>query len=59
MMLIMSIVCLLKTLNRYIWLAETLGSVNYVQPYVVQILEKNLHDMTHLRGIGYFLADFR
>ena len=44
LMLIMSIVCLLKTLNRYIRLAESLCSVNYVQPYVFQILEQNLHD---------------
>ena len=44
MMLIMSVVCLLKTLNRYIRLAESLCSVNYVQPDVFQILEQNLHD---------------
>ena len=43
-MLIMSIVCLLKTLNRYIRLAECLCSVNYVQPYMFQILEENLYD---------------
>ena len=40
MMLIMSI----KTLNRYIRLAESLCSVNYVQPYMFQILEENLYD---------------
>ena len=39
-MLIMSI----KTLNRYIRLAESLCSVNYVQPYLFQILEENLYD---------------
>ena len=44
MMLIMSIVCLLKTLNRYIRLGESLCSVNYVQPYMFQILEENLCD---------------
>ena len=44
MMLIMSIVCLLKTLNRHIRLAEFLCSVNYVQPYMLQILEENLYD---------------
>ena len=44
MMLIMCIVCLLKTLNRYIRLAESLCSVNYVQPYMFQILEENLYD---------------
>ena len=43
-MLIMSIVCLLKILNTYIRLAESLCSVNYVQPYVFQILEGNLFD---------------
>ena len=59
MMLIMSIVCLLKTLNRYIRLDETLCSVNYVQPYVLQVLEKNLHDMAHFKDIDYFLAGFR
>ena len=44
MMLIMSIVCLLKTFIRYIRLAESPCSVNYVQPYVFQILEENLYD---------------
>ena len=39
MMLIMSIVCLLKTLNRCIRLAESLCYLNYVQPYAFQILE--------------------
>ena len=42
-MLTMSIVSLLKTLNRYIRLAKSLCSVNYVQPYMFQILEKNLY----------------
>ena len=50
MMLIMSVVCLLKTLSRYIRLAETVCSVNYVQPYVFQILEEILHDMAYFRG---------
>ena len=40
MMLIMSV----KTLNRYIRLAESLCSVKYVQPYMFQILEENLYD---------------
>ena len=44
MMLIMSIVCLLETFIRYIRLAESPCSVNYVQPYVFQILEENLYD---------------
>ena len=44
MMLIMSIVCLLLTLDRYIRLAESLHSVNYVQPYMFQILEENLYN---------------
>ena len=38
-MLIMFIVCLLKTLNRYTRLAEWLCYVNYVQPNAFQILE--------------------
>ena len=59
MMLIMSIVCLLKTLNRYIRLDETLCSVNYVQPYVLQILEKNLHDMANFRGYRLFPGWFQ
>ena len=59
MMLIMSIVCLLKTLNRYIRLAETLCSVNYVQPYVLQILKKNLHDMAHFIGYRLFPGWFQ
>ena len=42
-MLIMSIVCLHQTLNRYIRLAESFCSVNYVQPYIFQILEENLY----------------
>ena len=44
MMSVIYIVCLLKTLNRYIRLAESLCSVNYAQPDVFQILEQNLHD---------------
>ena len=40
----MFIVCFLKTLNRYIWLAESLCFVNYVQPYMFQILDENLYD---------------
>ena len=59
MMLIMSVVCLLKTLNRYIRLDETLCSVNYVQPYVLQILEKNLHDMANFRGYRLFPGWFQ
>ena len=54
MMLIMSVVCLLKTLNRYIRLAESLCSVNYVQTYVFQIGEEHLHDMAHFRGYRLF-----
>ena len=44
MTLIMSIICLLKTLNRYLWLAESLCSLNYVQPYMFQTLAENLYD---------------
>ena len=44
MMLMIYIVGLLKTLNRYIRLAESLCFVNYVQPYMFQILEENLYD---------------
>ena len=44
MMLIMYTVFLLKTLNRYIRLAESLYSAKYVQPYMFQILEENLYD---------------
>ena len=54
MMLIMSIVCLLKTLNRYIHLAESICSVNYVQPYVFQILEENLYDIAYFKGYRLF-----
>ena len=56
MMLTMSI---LKTLNRYIWLAETLCSVNYIQPYVFQILEEILHEMARLRGYRLFPGWFQ
>ena len=59
MMLIMPIVCLLKTLNRYIRLAESLCSVTYVQPYVFQIIEENLHDMAHFRGYWLFSGWFQ
>ena len=59
MMLIMSVVCLLKTLNRYIRLAESLCSVNYVQTYVFQIREENLHDMAYLRGYRLFPGWFQ
>ena len=59
MMLIMSVACLLKTLNRYIRLAESLCSVNYVQPYVFQIIEENLHDMVHFRGYWLFPGWFQ
>ena len=59
MMLIMPIICvLLKTFNSYIWLAESLYSVNYVQPYVFQILDENVHNMADLRVYVYFLAGF-
>ena len=44
MMLIMYIFFLLKTLNRHIRLAESLYYVNYVQPYMFQILEEKLYD---------------
>ena len=44
MMQTMFIICFLKTLNRYIRLAEYLCYVNYVQPYMFQILEENLYD---------------
>ena len=59
MMLIITTVCLLKTLNRYTRLDGTLGSVNYVQPYVLLILEKNLHDMTHFRRCWLFPGWFQ
>ena len=59
MMLIMSIVCRLKTLNRYIWLAESLCSVNYVQPYVFQFLEENVYDMDHFREYRFFPGWFQ
>ena len=59
MMLIMSIVCLLKTLNRNIQLAESLFSVDYVQPCVFQIPEENLYDMAHFRGSRLFPGWFQ
>ena len=43
MMLMMSIVYLLRTLNRYIRLAESLCSVTYVPPCMFQIFEENLY----------------
>ena len=52
MMLIMSIVCLQKTLNRYIRLAASHCSVNYVQPYMFQILEVNICDHGSVFGIS-------
>ena len=55
----MSIFCVLKTLNRYIRLAESLCSVNYVQPYVFQILEENLHDIVHFREYQLFPGWFQ
>ena len=54
MMLTMSIVSVLKTLKRVIRLAESLCSVNYMQTYVFQILEENLHDMANVRGYRLF-----
>ena len=58
-MLKMSVVCLLKTLNRYIRLAESLCSVNYVQTYAFQIREENLHNMAHFRGYRLFPGWFQ
>ena len=57
MMLIMSVFCLLKTLNRYIRLAESLCSGN--NHNVFQILEENLHDMAHFRGFRLFPGWFQ
>ena len=54
MMLTMSIACLLKTLDRYTWLAESLIANRYVQPYVFQILEENLYDMAGFRKYWLF-----
>ena len=54
MMLIIPIVCLLRTFNRYMPLSESLCSVSYVHPYVFQILEENLDDMTSFRGWRLF-----
>ena len=59
MMLIMSLVCLLKSLNRYMRLAESLCSANYVQPYVFQTFEENLYDMAHFRVYQLFLGWFQ
>ena len=55
----MSVVFVLKTLNRYIWLAKSLFSVNYVQTYVFQIREEDLMIWLISEDIGYFLAGFR
>ena len=52
MMLIMYVVFPLKTLNRYIRLAESLCSVKYVQPYMFQILEENLYDYSSFYEIS-------
>ena len=54
MMLIMSFVCLLKTLNRYLRLAESLCFINYVQSYMLQTLEENLYHTAHFRGYRFF-----
>ena len=59
MMLIMSVVYVFKTWNRYIRLAESLCSLNYVQTYVFQIREENLHDIAHFRGYQLFLGWFQ
>ena len=60
MMLIMSVACLFKTLNRYIRLAESLCLVNYIHVHnVFQILEENLLDMTHFRGFRLFPGWFQ
>ena len=59
MMLIMSIVCLLVTLSRYIWLDELLCSVNYVQPFVFEILEENVHDVAVFREDWLFPGWFQ
>ena len=40
-------------------LDEILCAVNYVQPYVLQILEKNLHHMAHFRGYQLFPGWFQ
>ena len=54
LMISMSIVCLLKSLHRYIRLAdESLCSVNYVKLYMFQILEENFY-MDHFRGYRLF-----
>ena len=62
MMVIMSIVCLIQTLNRYIRLAESLWSESHVQPYMFQILEENLYDfgeMFHFAKYWLFLGWFQ
>ena len=58
MMLIMSIVCLLKTLNRYIWLAESLCSTMF-NHICFKFLKKFMWSWFILRNIGYLLACFR
>ena len=59
MMLIMPIMCLLNTLNRYIRLAESLCSVCFMQPYVFQILEENGCDMNNFREYRSFPGWFQ
>ena len=56
MMSIISVVCFLKALNRYMWLAKSLCSVNYVQSYALEILEENLYVMAGFRGYQLFLG---
>ena len=59
MMLMMSIICLRKILNRSIWLLVKLLCSENVQLCVFQILEQNLHDMAHFRGYQLFSALFQ
>ena len=59
MMLIIAIVCLAETSSRYIRLAESLCSVNYVQRCVFQILEENLHDHGSFYENRLFLGWFK
>ena len=54
MMLIMSVACLLRTLNRYIRAAESLCSVKYIQSDVFQIPEEDLCDMAGCIGYRLF-----
>ena len=55
LIIIMSIVCLIMTLSRYIRLVESLCFVNYVQPYLFQILEKRSMIWLVSEDIVYFL----